>query len=698
MMNLFGLRVFVLSCIWLMFVAPVRAQLLNEFLVEERNPDDASVVQASTQYPDNALLLIYSAMQNLSFRSSIGGINQQRYNERANRYELLISPSRQIIFVAGPEFIEGRIGLINAQPKQVYYFNVAAKRDADIPLVFVVDPPDAALFLNDIPYDVNKGIRVPKGETRMRLERNGYKPIEKTIFLSEEELKYSFSMEKLELVPVLFGSNEAGVVFSIDEREVATTDETKSSGAFLFPGEVEVTARKSGFLTQKQRVIIEDGKRNAYFFEMQKNVGVIQFNVQPHNARIEINRLPFRGARQIEYPPGNYRIDITLEGHAPFSDVIEVKLGETTHVTANLSQQVGSLKFSVVPAAAQVILLSANGEPIKQWQGIHIEKDLPVGKYEVAVRLDGYRPRLQAFEVLSGAEAEVHVELLVSNGSAERTEPTSQTPPSQNQLPPIVQSYINEMQLVSGGRFLVGCSADGINNCKDYDSRPRSVSVSDFYMASHEVTVELFALFIESTSYRTDAERGDGSRIWTLGVEHNQRNINWRYNAQGELHARSARQNPVVHVSWNDAVAFCEWLSRISGQQFRLPTEAEWEYAARGGASSQGHLYSGSNSATQVAWFAQNSGGHTQAVKQKRANALGIFDLSGNVAEWCSDWFEANYASGSDQNPTGPSRGTHRVVRGGSWNCPNNEIFVHSRAPQRPTFRNDQIGCRVVRE
>jgi formylglycine-generating enzyme required for sulfatase activity len=125
---------------------------------------------------------------------------------------------------------------------------------------------------------------------------------------------------------------------------------------------------------------------------------------------------------------------------------------------------------------------------------------------------------------------------------------------------------------------------------------------------------------------------------------------------------------PVEQVSWYDAVAFCEWMSIASGKTYRLPTEAEWEYAARGGNKSKGYEYSGSNDLDAVGWYDNGYVRKTHPVAQKQPNELGLYDMSGNVREWCSDWYDEGYYSRSPQNdPQGPNSGKYRVLRGGSW-------------------------------
>lgn len=156
-------------------------------------------------------------------------------------------------------------------------------------------------------------------------------------------------------------------------------------------------------------------------------------------------------------------------------------------------------------------------------------------------------------------------------------------------------------------------------------------------------------------------------------------------------------QYPVENVSWYDCQEFIRKLNSITGITFRLPTEAEWEYAARGGSQSRGYKYSGSNTLDDVAWYKDNSSSTPQPVKAKWRNELGLYDMSGNVWEWCADWEGYTYYASSPQsNPKGPSSGDYRVCRGGSW-CFARGFRVAERHSYSPSWRND-TGLRLVQQ
>ena len=153
-------------------------------------------------------------------------------------------------------------------------------------------------------------------------------------------------------------------------------------------------------------------------------------------------------------------------------------------------------------------------------------------------------------------------------------------------------------------------------------------------------------------------------------------------------------RKPVEYVSWDDCQDFIMKLNSMTGQNFRLPTEAEWEFAARGGNSSRGYKYSGSDNLDDVAWYDANSGNTPHDVGTKSPNELGIYDMSGNVCEWCCDWF-ARYSTEAQFNPKGPSSGSYRVRRGGSWGSNAYYCLVSYRYYYTPDYRSSYIGLRL---
>ena len=152
---------------------------------------------------------------------------------------------------------------------------------------------------------------------------------------------------------------------------------------------------------------------------------------------------------------------------------------------------------------------------------------------------------------------------------------------------------------------------------------------------------------------------------------------------------------PAYYISYEDCQKFLTKLNQLTGLQFRFPTEAEWEFAAKGGKKSQGYTYAGSNTIRDVAWYTDNSGGKTHEVKTKKANELGLYDMSGNVWEWCADSY-SSYNNGAQTDPTGPTSGSNRVFRGGCWPDAAGNSRVANRAYNSPSYRSYTMGFRLA--
>jgi formylglycine-generating enzyme required for sulfatase activity len=244
-----------------------------------------------------------------------------------------------------------------------------------------------------------------------------------------------------------------------------------------------------------------------------------------------------------------------------------------------------------------------------------------------------------------------------------------------------------EMVFVEGGTYFMG---------NDYssslDEKPEhKVTLSDFYISKYEVTFDMFDNFCNATGYPKPDDGGYG---------------------------RGKR--PVINVSWLGAVKYCNWLSTRFGYDrvyelkidsngttvekinwdangYRLPTEAEWEYVAKGGSKSQGFSFPGSNDPTKVAWFSENSDDKPHPVGTLKPNELGIYDLSGNAWEWCNDYYSKDYYKNSPTNdPKGPTKGDNKVYRGGNFKTTRENLRITSRYSLSPNLKRGLIGIRLV--
>lgn len=233
-------------------------------------------------------------------------------------------------------------------------------------------------------------------------------------------------------------------------------------------------------------------------------------------------------------------------------------------------------------------------------------------------------------------------------------------PYSQSEQTFTVNGVSFKMIRVDGGTFTMGATSEQGNDADSDESPTHRVTLSTYYIGETEVTWELWR-----------AVMGSNPSTW-------------------------AAKQPVENVSWDDCQTFISRLNNLTGQNFRLPTEAEWEFAARGGNESRGYKYSGSNTLSNVAWYWDDKGPmETNDVATKAANELGLYDMSGNVWEWCQDW-HGSYDSSSQMNPTGPSSGSLRVLRGGCWYNPARSCRVSKRYCFTPDDGDYAIGLRLA--
>ena len=224
-----------------------------------------------------------------------------------------------------------------------------------------------------------------------------------------------------------------------------------------------------------------------------------------------------------------------------------------------------------------------------------------------------------------------------------------------------------KMILVQGSTFSMGATREQSRDAWEGEKPVHEVTLSTYYIGETEVTQEL----------------------WMAVMGDNPSSI-------------EGAQRPVDHVNWDDCHEFINKLNQLTGKKFRLPTEAEWEFAARGGTKSAGYKYSGSNEIDAVAWQWDNAGSKggtpdygSHVVKSKKPNELGLYDMSGNVWEWCYDWF-GEYSEAAQTNPQGASEGSVRVTRGGGWGDHPEVCRTSIRRNALPDSRKGNLGFRLV--
>ncbi|MBE6319842.1 MAG: PEGA domain-containing protein [Bacteroidales bacterium] len=295
--------------------------------------------------------------------------------------------------------------------------------------------------------------------------------------------------------------------------------------------------------------------------------------------------------------------------------------------------------------------------------------ELLIGTHTVRLEKDGYDQQEKTVQIAENQESMLDFTLTKTVAKA----PVVPAVPQGGAVETITVKGVSfNLIKVQGGTFTMGATSEQGSDAYSDEKPMHQVTLSDYYIGETEVTQELWQA-VMGTTIQEQAKKGSyDTSLYGVGNSY-----------------------PMYYISWDDCQTFITKLNQLTGKNFRLPTEAEWEYAARGGQKSRGYKYAGSNTLSDVAWYTGNSGSKTHPVKQKQANELGLYDMTGNVWEWCQDW-HGSYSSNAQTNPTGPSSGSTRVYRGGGWYNDASSCRVACRDYYSPGYRDNGLGFRVV--
>ncbi len=278
--------------------------------------------------------------------------------------------------------------------------------------------------------------------------------------------------------------------------------------------------------------------------------------------------------------------------------------------------------------------------------------------------------------------------------TATEEEKATETPPeteTKQEANPAIP--VPEMVFVQGGTFTMGCLDGRDENCLGSEKPAHEVTLSDFYIGKYEVTNEQYCAFLNEKG-----NQEEGGTTWVdLSRKYERtecaiKGIDGKYSVK-----KGHKRLPMVYVSWYGARAYAKWLSEKTGKTYQIPTEAQWEYAARGGMKSKGYQYAGSKDINAVTWYNRYSNGKIHIIGQKDPNELGVYDMSGNVKEWCNDW-DGEYSVGAEKNPEGALKGRLKVLRGGDYKGIYLRDFRSSnRSSLVPHSRLEHNGFRLAR-
>ena len=505
--------------------------------------------------------------------------------------------------------------------------------------------------------------KMPYGTYNYRAKRYKYHDdvgiarVDKTRVIMDLKLKPAFGSVSVSSQPqgakVFLDGEDTGKVTPCTIGEIAS-------------GRCDIRLRLKDYAPASQSVTVTEGMTASVNVTLEARFAHVTINSLP-GAAIKVNGAEVgSGSYSNNMAEGIYDIEASLAGHRPVTKQIEVIVGVPQTIELRPTPIYGMLDVNSNPMGANITI---NGKSYGDTP-TSIE-NLLVGDYDVVLTKPGYASVSQRVTVSENASASVDVKMQKGemknsqiDESALSVSAINLTPNWSASVTPsqraVLEKLIANMVKVEGSTFTMGATPEQGNDAYEYERPAHQVTLSDYYIGRYEVTQKEW-----------QAVMGDNpSKFYGDNL-------------------------PVDYVSWNDCQDFINKLNQLTGLKFRLPTEAEWEFAARGGKQSKGYKYSGSDNAKNIAWYEKNSGSKPHQVGTKEPNELGIYDMSGNVGEWCGDWY-GRYSSSAQTNPTGPSSGSGRVLRGGSWGSRAGYCRVSFRYYGCPSNRYINSGFRVV--
>ena len=516
-------------------------------------------------------------------------------------------------------------------------------------VMFHVTPANAIVELDGMPLDLVDGYvekSMPHGTYSYRVSCANYHTEAGQVVVAQDKVEMKVSLRPNFGWLKLEGANEFhGAHVYIDNDRVGQLPLTTDK---LVSGTYRVKVLKSLYKTFEQQVTVTDNNTTTLNVSLVPNFASITLVTDVENEIWIDGHQQGKGKCTIGLELGEYSVEVKRPSYRTVSDVITVSdIVARTIQLPSPTPIYGALDITSTPSQATVYV-----DGVEMGQTPLILENVFVGSRKVTLKKEGYEPYEKNMTLTEDADNTLTAILekekskvpVIANG-AKKTY--------------TVNGVSFTMVDVEGGTFKMGATREQDG---DDDEKPtHKVFLNNYSIGETEVTQELW-----------QAVMGTNPSFFTDDLQH-----------------------PVDKVSWSDCQAFIKKLNQLTGENFRLPTEAEWEYASRGGKYSKGYKYSGSNTLGNVAWCADNSSNTTHVVKAKQPNELGIYDMSGNVCEWCSDWY-GSYSSSAQTNPIGSLFGSYRVRRGGSWGLDARSCRVFYRGCNSPDVRNYNNGLRLV--
>ncbi len=549
------------------------------------------------------------------------------------------------------------------------------KQNDKISVTFFVSPADAVIKVNGIDFLSGEAQLIPIGNNNVHIEKSGYKTIDKVIEVSGTQSRFYYFLEEIKPVQVMLRSDPAGADIYINQVKVGITNKQVQ----FYPSNNKIKLVKAGYQELTDSLNISETSPNQYLWKLIKNTAQVDLLVFPPNAKVYLNKEEVKDFKVLNLVPGTYSLEVKASHYYDKSETIFVKLGEDLKLNIALKPKVGTIQISCSPNIATIDLKQGN-KTLKTFSNAVYLNDLLEGEYQVVLRAEGYISQTQTIQVSENTPCIAVIDLVKGIDTKEvktNTNPVSYVSVTNGILP--------EMVFVQGG---------------SYKNNKTEITVSSFYLGKYEVTQAEYEeiMGVNPSKFQESPDNPVERVSWFDAIVYcNRRSIKENL-VPCYSYLNSGTNQETWPAGWNlndnnHNKIICLW----TADGYRLPTEAEWEFAAREGTKSRGFSYSGNEAVDQVAWYNKNSGNKTHSVGSKKPNGLNIFDLSGNVWEWCWDIYGV-IPNGLQTNPNGASKGIYRTIKGGGYSGDDSFANVTDRDGCYAATKYGSLGFRVARK
>jgi len=463
----------------------------------------------------------------------------------------------------------------------------------------------------------------------------------------------------------------------------------------LVSGTHLLEAKKDKHSDASKTIVVQTGAKESYTLEPKPKTGILSVSTTPMDAALYVDGV-LKGQTPLfvrNLLIGDYSIQIKKDSYGTITKEVSIKESQTTELNETLPQG-EQVTINTNPGGAR-IKIDGGVEQNTPYTGT-----LSYGSHTIVAvpTTQGYLETTESISIMQGGKTTFTINL---------------KPDSKNYTEASTGSAAGmEMVYVQGGTFTMGCTPDGDSDCGNNEKPRHSVTLSDFYMGKTEITNAQYCAFLNEKGNQTE-----GGAEW-INLSGSWEGEKCRISKSGSsFYVQSGYDNyPVIYVSWYGAKAFCDWVSSKTGKTYRLPTEAQWEYAARSKGKDYKYAWGNGNPtkskggnigdetakskfSSWTVWSGYTDGYvYTAPVNSFGVNDIGLADMTGNVWEWCSDWYDGEYYKKSpSNNPENKTSASHRVLRGGSWDDTPQDVRCSSRNSLSPGNRDCSIGFRLIR-